>query len=137
MVRPEVFQKRIEKIGEYLAILSKIREYPEPIFLADPEKYGSAERFLQLVIEALNDLGSHVVSDFNLGVVEVTRDIPRLLCHHGYLSELLRDIWIRMIGFRYLLVHEYLDVDRRIVHEVLHRHLADLQAIVRIFAQFL
>ena len=53
MVRPEVIQKRLEKVEEYLAILKKIRKYSREEFLADPERYGSAERFLQLTIEAL------------------------------------------------------------------------------------
>jgi uncharacterized protein YutE (UPF0331/DUF86 family) len=34
-------------------------------------------------------------------------------------------------------VHEYLDIDRRIVHRVLREHLEDLEALGRIFARFL
>jgi uncharacterized protein YutE (UPF0331/DUF86 family) len=68
MVRPEVIQKRLEKVEEYLAILEKIRKYSKEEFLADPERYGSAERFLQLTIEALDDIGNHLVADLELGV---------------------------------------------------------------------
>lgn len=137
MVRPDVIHKRLGKIEEYLAILKAIQRYPKEQFLADPEKYGSAERFLQLTIEALNDIGGHLVADLNLGVVDSASDIPRLLCEKGHVGEELREIWIRMIGFRNILVHDYLDVDRVVVHQVLSDNLKDVQALMRIFARFL
>ena len=137
MVRPDVIQKRLDKIEEYLAILERMRRYPEEQFLADPEKYGSAERFLQLAIEALDDIGGHLVADLNLGVVDAAADIPRLLCEKGYFGETLRGTWIRMIGFRNVLVHDYLDVDRKVVYQVLRKNLKDVRALMRIFAQFL
>jgi uncharacterized protein YutE (UPF0331/DUF86 family) len=137
MVRPEVIHKRLNKVEEYLTILNKIQRYSLDELLSDPEKYGSAERFLQLTIEALNDIGSHLIADLNLGIVESAGDIPRLLCGKGYFGEELRDTWIHMIGFRNILVHDYLDVDRQVVYDVLHHKLDDVQALMRVFAQFL
>jgi len=137
MVRPEVIHKRLGKVDEYLTILKKIQRYALDEFLDDPEKYGSAERFLQLTIEALNDIGSHLVADLNLGIVDSASDIPRLLCENGYFSEELQEIWIRMIGFRNILVHDYLDIDRRVVHEVLQKNINDVQSLMCVFARFL
>jgi uncharacterized protein YutE (UPF0331/DUF86 family) len=48
-----------------------------------------------------------------------------------------------MIGFRnllvydYLVVYDYLDVDRKLVHRFLREGLQDLEALARIFARFL
>ncbi len=137
MVRPEVIHKRLGKVEEYLTILKIIQHYSLDEFLADPEKYGSAERFLQLTIEALNDIGSHLVADLNLGIVDSASDIPRLLCENGYFSEELQETWIRMIGFRNILVHDYLDIDRRVVHEVLQKNITDVQSLMCVFARFL
>jgi uncharacterized protein YutE (UPF0331/DUF86 family) len=55
-------------------------------FLENPERYGSAERFLQLAIEAVTDMGTHRVADLELGVVKCYLDIPSLLVAAGYLS---------------------------------------------------
>ncbi len=137
MIRPDVIQKRLEKIEEYLAILKKIAKYSKTELLADPEKYGSAERFLQLIIEAMDDIGNHLVADLELGVVDAAADIPRLLHEHGHVDEALQETWVRMIGFRNILVHDYLDIDRGIVYDVLQKNLADIQAITRVFAEFL
>ena len=49
MVRAEVIRKRWGKLDEYLAILQELRRYTFEKFVADPEHYGSAERFLQRI----------------------------------------------------------------------------------------
>lgn len=137
MVRPEVIRKRLNKLDEYLNILQNIRRYTLDEFLADPERYGSAERFLQLAIEAVTDIGSHIIADDNLGTVDWYSDIPGRLAEHGIISEELREKWIQMIGFRNTLVHEYIEIDRGIVHRVLQHDLADLQSLKQVFARYL
>jgi uncharacterized protein YutE (UPF0331/DUF86 family) len=137
MVRVEILQRRLRKLEEYLAILRRLQRYSYDEFVADPERYGSAERFLQLAIEALLDMGNHVIADLDLGTVQWYSDIPTILAERGGLSPELRDRWIRMIGFRNTPVHEYLDLDRRIVHEVLQRGLGDLEKLRDFFASFL
>ena len=137
MVRPEVIRRRIEAISENLAVLERIARYDEDEFLAEPEHYGSAERFLQLALEALLDMGSHVIADNGLGSVNQGRDIPRLFREHGYIDSALEEKWLRMIGFRNILVHAYLQLDRRQVYRVLQNDLADIRALQRTFTNFL
>ncbi|GAB4566133.1 MAG: hypothetical protein Kow0047_17250 [Anaerolineae bacterium] len=55
MVRQEVIRKRLHRLHEYLNVLRALQQTPLDAFLANPEKYGSAERFLQLAIEAVTD----------------------------------------------------------------------------------
>lgn len=137
MVKPEVVRKRLNKLEEYLTILRGLQKYSFEEFIADPEHYGSAERFLQLAIESVGDLGNHVIADLELGVVNWHSDIPSILAEHGYLDSELKETWIRMIGFRNILVHEYLDIDRKIVYKMLQYHIDDIAALQRVFAQFL
>ncbi len=137
MVRAEALRKRLNKLDEYLTILEGLRRYTFEEFVADPERYGSAERFLQLAIEALMDVGNHVIADLRLGTVEWYSDIPRLLYETGYIDAELRETWTRMIGFRNVLVHDYLDVDRRLVYEALQQRLGDIASLRGVFAQLL
>jgi uncharacterized protein YutE (UPF0331/DUF86 family) len=137
MIKVEVLRRRLNKLDEYIGILRRLSRYDLQAFLADPEHYGSAERFLQLAIETLNDMGSHVVVDLQLGMVESYRDIPRILVEHEYISSELGDIWIRMIGFRNILVHDYLEIDRKLVYRVLQENLEDLATLRRVFARWL
>lgn len=137
MVRPEIIHKRLIKLDEYLSFLYRARKYSYEEFISDPEHYGSAERFLHLAIETVTDIGNHLIAELNLGQVEWYSDIPRLLADRGYLSPELADKWIRMIGFRNTLVHEYIEIDRKIVFDVLQNNLADLEELKKIFARFL
>ncbi len=137
MVRSEVIRKRLGKLDEYLTVLHHLQRYSLPEFVEDPEHYGSAERFLQLAIEAITDMGNHVVAELGLGVVNWYSDIPTILADNGYVDVQLKEKWLRMIGFRNVLVHDYADIDRTIVHEVLQHHLEDLESLRRVFAQFL
>jgi len=137
MVRSEVIRKRLQRLEEYLSVLNKLATYSEEDFLASPERYGSAERFLQLAIEATIDIGNHLIADLHLGQVEVSRDVPYLLADAGKISPAMRETWIRMIGFRNILVHDYLEIDRRIVYDVLQNNLPDLQRLMEFFATFL
>lgn len=106
-------------------------------FLSNPEIYGSAERFLQLAIETTTDIGNHIISVLGLGEVNWYSDIAALIEEKGYISVDLRERWIKMIGFRNILVHDYLEVDRKIVHAVLQNNLNDLEELKRAFAEFL
>ena len=137
MIRPEVIRKRLNRLDEYLEILLHLQHYSYEEFISNPERYGSAERFLHLAIEAITDIGNHVIADEALGTVDRYSDIPRILAERGYIDEALENRWIRMIGFRNILVHAYLDIDHRIVHETLHKGLEDLQALKRAFARLL
>ncbi len=137
MIRTEIIRKRLNKLDEYLTILRRIQRYTFEEFVGDPERYGSAERFLQLAIEAVNDMGNHVIAALGLGTVNWYSDIPTILMEKGYISPDMAEKWIRMIGFRNTLVHDYLDVDRRIVYQVLQEGLKDLEAFRETFAHFL
>jgi uncharacterized protein YutE (UPF0331/DUF86 family) len=137
MVRPEVIRKRLNKIDEYLVVLQRLQRYGRDEFLSDPERYGSAERFLHLAIEALLDMGNHVIADEGLGVVDWYSDVPRIFLEKGLISSELSQKWMRMIGFRNTLVHGYMDVDRTIVYEVLQNGLRDIEELKRVFARFL
>jgi uncharacterized protein YutE (UPF0331/DUF86 family) len=136
-IKAEVLRKRLNKLDEYLAILRGLQKYSFDEFIADPQRYGSVERFLHLAIEAINDMGNHVVAELDLGEVNWYNDIPALLARADYIDDSLQEKWIRMIGFRNTLVHEYIEIDRKIVHDVLRNSLGDLEELRRTFAQFL
>ena len=137
MVNAEIFRKRLGKIEEYLSILDRLSKYTIDEFFGEPERYGSAERFLHLSIEAINDLGNHVIADLDLGEVNWQSDIPRVLFERGYLSRELQDKWIKMIGFRNVLVHEYLIIDHKLVYDVLHNNLGDFRELIVALARWI
>ena len=82
-------------------------------------------------------MGNHVIADSDLGVVNWYSDIPKIMAEKEFIPSELEEKWISMIGFRNTLVHEYIDIDRKIVYDVLQNNIHDLEDLKRAFAQFL
>lgn len=137
MVDPNVIRRRLQKLNEYLDILRTTQQYSRSEFVEDPYLYGSAERFLQLSIESINDMASHVVVDENLGAVERAQDLPDIFESEGLIGEEMREQWTDMVGFRNALVHDYLDIDRDIVYEAIQHRLDEIEQLRSVFSQFL
>ncbi len=138
MVNIEVLQKRAEKAQEYLEFLKEIgEEYSFTEFKSDKMIYGSSERFLHLAIETLLDIGNHIISSENLGSVDQYRDIPQILFENGYLDEQEKKEFIKIVGMRNILVHDYLEVEKEIVYKVLTCNLSDLEDILKSYLKLI
>ena len=88
------------------------------------------EHTLQIAIQAVLDVASHIVSDERLGEPETNRGLFDLLAQTGRLSTELASTMRDMVGFRNVVVHGYQDVDLRVVEDVMRNHLDDLLAFV-------
>jgi len=137
MVRPEVIRRRLQKVDTFLEYLERAQSYSFEEFRSDIEVYSAVERNLQLAIESLGDMASHVVVDEDLGSFERARDLPDLFEEHGFIEEEERDTWVDMISFRNVLVHEYIDIERRRVYEILQHQLEDIRHLSHVFDRFL
>lgn len=137
MVDAELVKRKLERLAEDLENLRRSARYSLEEFLSEPERYGSAERFLQTAIETTIDLGTHIVSSEKLGQVATYRDVPSIFLEKSIISENISVKWISMIGFRNILVHEYGKIDRERVHSFLQEELDDLEAIKSIFLSYL
>ena len=87
MVRHEVIRRRLNKLDAYLDILESLRSYTFDRFENDPLVHGAAERYLHMSIEAINDMGNHIVADDELGVINQYSDIPDVLHKKGRIAE--------------------------------------------------
>lgn len=131
MVNPHIVKSRINKAAEYLDYLQTLRnKYSWKQFESDPMIFGSAERFLHLCIEALLDIGNHIIADEELGDVGRYSDVAKILFEHHFLNEAEKNLFIQIIGFRNILVHDYLDLDLKIVFDVIQNKLPDLQLLL-------
>jgi uncharacterized protein YutE (UPF0331/DUF86 family) len=132
---PEVIQRRLEVLEEALAALRALQQTEKNEFLTNFEKFGATERFLQVAIEIVNDLGNHLIADQRLGTPYCMRDVPQLLSKAGLIGHDLGDEWSQMVGFRNILVHEYVKLNRLIVFEVLRNHLDIFDKLAKFFAE--
>lgn len=93
------------------------------------------EHTLQLAVQAVLDVASHVVSDESLGEPATNRELFTLLARAGWLESALADRLSLMAGFRNVLVHGYDDVDLGVVEDVVRNRLDDLLEFVAIVSR--
>lgn len=123
----EVVAARLAVLDENLRLLESFRDLDLSAYLGDPRNYGSSERFLQLAIEAVFDIGTHCISALALPRPLAYGDIIPTLAQAGIISQETRAELTNMAGFRNLLVHDYAQLDRARVHAFLTSRLDGLR----------
>ncbi len=133
-----VVAARVTKVREYVALLRKIRGLAdERHFVNDPLIYGNAERYLQLAIQAVLDISHHIVADRDLPLPADSRSLFELLARQKVISKALAVKLAAMAGFRNILVHEYLEIDRHRVYRALTTDLRDFETFIRAVTRLL
>lgn len=132
MVDANIISSRIHRIRERVGFLQKIAKITnEKSFLKDPFLSASAERYLQIAIQAVLDICNHIVADLGLEAPSEYSQVPEILANQKILPKQLSKRMASMIGLRNILVHEYLKVDRRLVYRAIGNDLADFVKFIK------
>ena len=124
MTDPDLVAKKlalIETCVRELRALARPADIP-----VDKVQQRFAEHTLQIAVQTVLDVASHIVSDERLGEPRTNRELVDLLERHGWLPADLAAVMRRMVGFRNILVHGYETVDVAIVRDVVEHRLDDL-----------
>jgi uncharacterized protein YutE (UPF0331/DUF86 family) len=133
-----IVQARVAKIREYVALLRRIyRSADESVFVKDPLIYGNGERYLQLAIQCVLDISNHIIADMRLNLPSDNKEVFAMLAKHKVVSAALSRKLTAMAGFRNILVHEYLEIDRRRVYSALKNDLGDFEKFIRAVTKLL
>ena len=126
----EKVRTKIQFLRESLVQLERIRSLGEEAFLSDPILQAAAVRYLQVGIEAMLDIASHVIAREGLGTPETYRQSMEILLQNGTLPTDRAEAFLAMIGFRNRVVHLYESVDPKEVARVLQGGLNDFEAFI-------
>lgn len=125
-LRPEAIRERLQRARQALRNLRELEGVPREEFERSFRHHWLAERGLQLAIEALLDSGNHLlVAHFNVSPTDY-EDVIAKLATQAVLSSPLSERLRGLGGFRNVLVHGYLDIDRSRVYEMLRDELDTL-----------
>ena len=129
MTDVDLIEKRLAFIGTCVTELKTLAR-PDAIG-TDVREERFVEHTLQLAIQAVVDVASHIVSDDQLGEPATNQALFDLLRGAGWIDDRQRAVLRNMVGFRNVLVHEYIKVDLAIVRDILDNHLGELEDFVR------
>ncbi len=122
----------LRSISDDLAVL-RAETSADPERRADPLWLRGVKYTFVTAIEAGVDVAQHVCASEGWGPPRDNGDAVLLLGAHGVLAADLADRLRRAVGFRNVLVHDYVEVDDGIVLERL-ANLADLEDFVAVVA---
>jgi len=131
-----VVHERLKEIDENLKILEELKTVSFDEFARDPKIYKLAERCFQLCIECMIDIAHYFIAQYQWELpLDATEAILTLGAHDVIPLEFAESI-AGMAGFRNILVHSYLSIDRAIVYENLKR-LDDFREIQKFILEYL
>jgi len=99
-------------------------------FLADPKNVAAAESYLRRCLEALFDLGRHLLAKSFAVAVKEYKEIARVLAEKGVLSTEAGAHLRNMAGYRNRMVHLYNEVTPAELFDVCSRHLQEVELVL-------
>lgn len=118
---------KLQKLDEYIKYLKEMQNVNKNKFTEDYHFFGLAERYLQLSIEILLDIGKLLIIIKGLKRPEENQEIFSALRDEKIVSEKLAENLMGIANFRNILVHDYEKIDREIVYEKLQNNLSDIE----------
>lgn len=128
-INSQVATGKLSVVREMLAAIERLPLGSFAAFLEAPHVAAAAESYLRRALEALLDLGRHILAKgFGVAASEYA-DVPRLLREEEILSVELAGRLKKMAGYRNRLVHLYDQVTDEELYGILTDHLHDVTAV--------
>jgi len=138
LVDSNVLIKRIGRIRRCVAVLEGIRRtHSKAQFLKDETIQAVTERNIQIAVQAVMDISSHVVADMKLELPDEHKQAFAILAKNKVIPQSLARTLTGMAGVRNVLVHEYLDVDQERLYAIISRNLGDFEKFVKVISKLL
>lgn len=135
MLRREFVERKLQLIAEELGRLSDFRDVSYDALVADPVRLAAVERMLERIVLRAIDINEHLIGALATGAEQKStrlsyRETFLKLADYDVIPAAFAERIAPSAGLRNILVHEYNDVDHRIVHAAIRTALADYTAYV-------
>jgi uncharacterized protein YutE (UPF0331/DUF86 family) len=138
MVNPSLITKRAEEIEKHLQRIRPFASLSYEAFLRDSVAQDVVEYNLFQIVNHLIDIFQHTVVDEEYGFPETAYEAAQILFKKEILSQEDVEIFKQMVGFRNVVGHDYINVDKETVYNILTQGEKDVRALVtRIVSRFL
>src|SRR5690625_875667 len=127
---------RVDRIVEWGKHLDDLAMLSQAEFL-QPRNLAAAESFLRRSLEAVLDIGRHVLA--RLGRIDLAQEykaIARGLAKEGVVDDELGATLVQMAGYRNRLVHFYHEVSADELYDIVVHHRKDLTTCAHLILQF-
>lgn len=141
MIRAEFVHRKLQLIADDLARLIRFQDESLESLIGDDIKLAAVERILERIVMRAVDINEHLVSELATGEERASRlsyrDTFLMLADYGVCPKDFAERIAGSAGLRNILVHDYNDVDHRIVHASIRTCLRDYHRYAECIASFL
>jgi uncharacterized protein YutE (UPF0331/DUF86 family) len=135
MVNREVVKNKLIHLEEYINDLDANHDLTIEELKNDKVLFRYLERTLHLAVEAVLDIGGHIISDERLGSPSFNSEIIEILAENNIIQANTDD-YIEMAKFRNIIVHDYADIDPEILLKIVKEKIDDLKAIFKWYRDY-
>lgn len=137
MIDIESIATRFKHLKDYLKILRELQKTHKNTFISDYHYYGLAERYLQLSIECILDVGNMLIVSLDLRKPSDKQEVIDILEEAKIISSVLATRLSGVARFRNLLVHEYVKIDRAKVYSIINIKIPDIEVFAKSVTKYL
>lgn len=136
LLRAQVIAERSAWIRRMILQLRGLPLESYELFCSDPRNLGAAESYLRRCLEALLDLGRHLLAKgFGQSVSEY-KEIARGLKENQILDEEGRLSMTKLAGYRNRLVHFYQEISNQELYEICTGRLSDIEDLLAVLLKW-
>jgi uncharacterized protein YutE (UPF0331/DUF86 family) len=132
MVDPGVILKRTEEIEKHLARIRPFMSLSYEAFLKDNVVQDVVEYNLFQIVNHLIDILQHVVVDEEYGFPETAYEAAQILLTKGILAQAEAENFKQMVGFRNVVGHDYISLNKEVVYRILTHGEKDIRSLLTI-----
>jgi len=130
LIRSAIVSERILWIKDMMDRVNALPLQSFEQFISDPRNPAAAESYLRRALEALLDLGRHILArGFGIAVTEY-KDIANQLVKAEVLTEEEGKLLRQLAGYRNRMVHFYHEITHRELYEICTSQLKDIELIL-------
>jgi len=127
MVKHDVLERKLCHIEKSLAKILNYKHLSLDEFANQPVARDVVEYNLFIIINCMIDIVNHIARDEELGETDYLADGFRLVGNYGYWSKEQTAVYIKMVAFRNMIAHQYMDISAQVVYDILQYRLKDIQ----------
>jgi len=135
MVDKELLSRKLSQLREYLVALRNAEDITWNKYKEDLRARAFVERYLQLCIEKIIDIGNHFVSFHRWREPEGYRDLFQVLYENDVIPIEHLATFQNMVSFRNLLVHRYEKTDNEVVFGIFKERLEDFDLFISLVTE--
>ena len=130
MVNIELIKQRLNQLSESLNKIERFKDISLEEFLEDDIVQDVIEYNLFISINMMIDIATHIVVDNKMGNPQTLGEAFSILNKENYLNDEETKAYRNMVGLRNILSHEYINIDKKIIHSILKNNLKDIKKFI-------